>query len=133
MHINSVVSTPEAKYLCTDVHNSYLNAVTEDPKYTRIIIKLFPVEIMDQYGLWDKVNDGHIYMKISKGMYNLPQAGILSNKQLVIGLKPYSYEPCKFTQRLWIQKTNGITITICVDDFGIKYTDPVIHSTSLMR
>ena len=47
---------------------------------------------MDQYELWDKVQDGHVYMKIVKVMHGLPQAGILAYKQLVNQLKPYSYE-----------------------------------------
>ena len=49
MHINSVVSTPKAKYLCTDVHNINLNTILEDPKYTRIKVELVPVKIMDHY------------------------------------------------------------------------------------
>ena len=56
-------------------------------------------------------------------MYGLPQAGILGQKQLVNHLKSYSYEPCKFTQVLWTHITKGIKLTICVDDFGTKYTD----------
>ena len=60
MHLNSVVSTPEAKYLCTDVHNFYLNAIKEGPEYIRIKVELVPVKIMDQYELWDKLHDGHV-------------------------------------------------------------------------
>ena len=78
---------------------------------------------MDQYELWDKVHDGHVYMKIVKGVYGIPQTGILEYKQLVNHLKPYGCEPCKFTQGLWKHKTNGITFCICVDGFVIKYTD----------
>ena len=77
---------------------------------------------MDQYELWDKVHDGHVYMKIVKGVYGIPQTGILEYKQLVNHLKPYGYEPWKFTQGLCTHRTNGITFTLCVDDFGIKYT-----------
>ena len=52
----------------------------EDPDYMRIKVELAPVEIMDQYELWDKVHDGHVYMKIVKCMYGLPQAGIMAYK-----------------------------------------------------
>ena len=62
-------------------------------------------------------------MKIVKGMYGLPQAGILAYKQLVKHLKPYGYEPCKFTQGFWTHTKNGITFNLCVDCFGIKYID----------
>ena len=57
MYLNSVVSTPEAKYMCKDVHNFYLNAIIEDQEYMRIRVKLVPLRIMDQYELWDKVHD----------------------------------------------------------------------------
>ena len=70
----------------------------------RIKVKLVLVKIMDQYELWDKVHDGHVYMTIVKFMYGLPQAGILAYKQLVNHLDPYSYKPCKFTQELWTHK-----------------------------
>ena len=44
MHLNSVVSTPEAKYFCTYFHNFYLKTITEGPDYMRIKIKLIPVK-----------------------------------------------------------------------------------------
>ena len=51
IHLNSVMSTPEAKCLCTDVHYFYLNTIMEDPEYMRIKVELVPFEIMDQYEL----------------------------------------------------------------------------------
>ena len=93
MHLNSAVSTPEAKCICTDVQNFYLNKIMEDPEYMRIKVELVPVKIIYQYELWDKVHDGHVYMKIVKGMYRIPQAGIMAYKKLVNHLKPYGYEP----------------------------------------
>ena len=45
-------------------------------------IALFPVAIIEHYGLNDKVLDGYVYMEIQKSMYGLPQAGILANKLL---------------------------------------------------
>ena len=62
-------------------------------------------------------------MEIVKCMYGLPQAVILECKQLVNHLKPYGYEPCICIQGLWKHITNGKTFTLCVDNFGIKYTD----------
>ena len=52
IQLSIVVSTPEAKYLCTDVHNFYLNTIMEDPEYMRIKVELVPVEIIYQYELW---------------------------------------------------------------------------------
>ena len=69
------------------------------------------------------MHDGHLYMKILKGMYGLPQSGILAYKQLVNHLKSCGYEIYKCTQGLWTHRTNCITLTIFVDNYGIKYTD----------
>ena len=74
------MSKLEAKYMCTDVHNFYLNTIMEDPEYMRIKVELVPVEIIYQYELWYKVHGGHVYMKIVKGVYGLPQTGILAYK-----------------------------------------------------
>ena len=48
----------------------------------RIPIKLIPQEFIYFYDLAPKVKNGYIYMEISRGMYGLPQSGILSNKLL---------------------------------------------------
>ena len=50
-------------------------------------IYLIPQELIDLYNLGDKVKYdakgvGYVYTEIRKGMYGLPQAGILSNKLL---------------------------------------------------
>jgi hypothetical protein len=49
-------------------------------EYMRIPTKLFPHEIIEQYNLLPLVSDGHIYIEVQKGMYGLPQAGILANQ-----------------------------------------------------
>jgi hypothetical protein len=50
-------------------------------EYMRIPTKLIPHEIIEQYNLLPLVSDGHVYIEVQKGMYGLPQAGILA-KQL---------------------------------------------------
>ena len=52
------------------------------PEYMRLPSKIIPQEIMEQYNLQTKINDGWVYVRIDKGMYRLPQAGILANKLL---------------------------------------------------
>jgi hypothetical protein len=44
----------------------------------KILIALLPNNIIEHYQLQEKVFDGYAYMEIRKGMYGLPQAGILS-------------------------------------------------------
>ena len=54
----------------------------------RMPIKLIPQEFIDLYDLNTKVKNGYVYIEIQKGMYGLPQAGILANKLLKTRLAP---------------------------------------------
>ena len=45
-------------------------------------LKLIPQPFIDQYNLQAKTKNGNVYIEIQKGMYGLPQAGILANKLL---------------------------------------------------
>lgn len=121
--LNSVVSTPNAKFIVLDLKDFYLNTEMKRYEYMRMPITLIPKEIIDQYNLLPLVHDGYIYMEIRKGMYGLPQAGILANKKLTKHLEPYGYVPTKHTPGLWQHQTRPITFSLVVDDFGIKYTN----------
>ena len=59
-------------------------------------------------------------MEIRKGMYGLPQAGILANKLLTTRLATHGYHPCPITPGLWKHETRPITFVLIVADFGIK-------------
>jgi hypothetical protein len=52
---------------------------------------LFPQDIIEHYHLLNIVLNGYIYMEIQKGMYGLPQAGILANKILKFYLAKHRY------------------------------------------
>eukprot|EP00957_Ditylum_brightwellii_P105961 8082745-Ditylum_brightwellii.AAC.1 len=54
----------------------------EQKEYMKLPIELIPEEIIAQYNLKEKTRKGWVYIRIEKGMYRLPQAGILANKQL---------------------------------------------------
>ncbi len=83
MHINSVVSTLGVQYMTLEVKNFYLNMPMVRYEYVRIKIDDIPDKIIVEYNLRDKVsNNGHIYVEIQKGMYGLPQAGILAQELL---------------------------------------------------
>jgi hypothetical protein len=77
--INSVISTPGAKYLCGDLSNFYLESDMERYEYMRLPMTVVPPEIIEAYNLHDKEHNGHIYMEIRRGVYGLPQAGLLAN------------------------------------------------------
>ena len=54
-------------------------------------------------------------------MYGLVQADIISHTALKEHLRPFRYEPAPITTVLWLHNKNGITLTIVVEDLGIKY------------
>ena len=77
---NSVISTPGARYMCADAGNFYLATPLERHQYMRIPINLIPQEFIDLYKLQDKIINGFVYCEIVRGMYGLPEAGVLANK-----------------------------------------------------
>jgi hypothetical protein len=133
MHVNSVISTPGARYMTLDVKNFYLNTPMVRYEYVRIKIDDIPKEIILEYALRDKVtSDGHMYIEIRKGMYRLPQAGILAQQLLEQQLGTHGYSQSKVVPGLWLHKSRPITFTLVVDDFGVKYVAKE-HVTHLIR
>ena len=61
-------------------------------------------------------------MQIQRGLYGLPQSGILANKLLRKRLKPHGYYELPHTPGLWKHVTLPVQFTLIVDDFGVKYT-----------
>jgi hypothetical protein len=46
-------------------------------------INLFPQDIVKEYNLHDKMDaNGNVFCKVRRGMYRLPQAGILAQQLL---------------------------------------------------
>jgi len=89
---NSVISTKGAKFMTLDISNFYLMTPLKRPEYMRMKIADIPQEIIDEYNLKDKATpDGSIYIVATKGMYGLPQAGLLANKLLEKRLNKEGY------------------------------------------
>jgi hypothetical protein len=84
-------------------------------------INIIPDEIIMQYNLKELEHDGKVYIEIQKGMYGLPQAGILANNLLIERLDAFGYYPVEFTPGLWRHKWRPIIFSLVVDDFGVKY------------
>eukprot|EP00957_Ditylum_brightwellii_P072331 5497944-Ditylum_brightwellii.AAC.1 len=81
--MNSMVSTPGVKFMTADIKNFYLNTPMDCYEYMQIAYNLLLKEIIEKYSLEElKTEDGWVYIEIQKGMYGLPQAGILANKLL---------------------------------------------------
>ena len=89
-------------------------------QYIRVHYSLIPLEIIQEYNLKTE-KDGYVYFEIRKGIYGLKEAGVIAFTNLVEKLKPFGYEPMKYTLGLWRHTSLPTTCTLCVDDFGVKY------------
>jgi hypothetical protein len=123
--LNSVISTPEAKFVTVDLKDFYLETPM-DPKdyaYMCIPVSVIPDEIMLECNLAKLVHNKHVYVEIRKGMCGLPQAGRLANDRLIKFLAPHGYTPVAITPGLWTHSTRPLAFTLVVDDFSIKCID----------
>jgi hypothetical protein len=120
---NSTISTPGASFYGINLANVYFNILMERYEYMRLRLDIVPQEIIDKYNLTKIVNaDGWVYVEICKGMYGLPQAGILTNKLLEKCLAIRGYYQCQHTPGLWHHMWHDITFCLVVNGFGIKTT-----------
>jgi hypothetical protein len=133
--INSVLSTPNAKMVCMDLKDFYLNTPMGCYEYTKIPVDLIPATIMEQYNLADIVHNGFVYVEIRKGMYGLAQAGRLANDELVQHLASHGYIQDAHTHGLFTHKTRPITFCLVVDDFAAKYVgkEHADHLTTVLK
>ena len=80
---NSVISTKGAKFMTMDISNFYLMTPLKRPKYIRMKLAKIPKEIIDKYKLQNKAApDGSIHIVANRGIYGLPQVGLLANQLL---------------------------------------------------
>ena len=124
IHINSTISTKDAKYAAADIGIFYTNSKLEPSKFTRIHLSLIPQEIIDEYDVMKYVEtDGYVYVEITGAMYGLAQSGRIANQDLQKHLAKYGYYSTKRKPGLWKYQTRPISFTLVVDDFSVKYTN----------
>jgi hypothetical protein len=122
IHLNSVVSTKGACYSTINLKDFYLNTPMACPEFMRMKLAELPKEFTRIYKLHDLANPNcFISIKIQKGMYCLPQAGILAQELLKKHLNKHGYLQSPITPGLWQCNFCPISFTLCVDNFGIKY------------
>ena len=120
--LNSVVSTKNAKFMTIDIKNFYLCTPMERPEYMKLKIADMPENVIQHYNLRDlETRDGYVYVKIQKGMYGLPQAGIIAQQLLEKRLNKAGYRQSKITPGFWTHDWRPISFALVVDDFGVKY------------
>jgi hypothetical protein len=119
--INSVIPTKDAQFMVIDINNFYLNTPLGRFEYMVINLESLPQETIEKYDLKELMQDGKVYIEIQKGMYGLPQAGILANELLHRNLVKDGYRPTTHTHGLRTHDTRPISFSLVVDDFGDKY------------
>jgi hypothetical protein len=119
--INSIISTAGAKFMTMDIKDFYLNTPMARYKYMQLRIADMPDNVI-KHCLRDKATpDGYIYCEIQKGMYGLPQAGIIALQLLEERLQKHGYRQSQTTPGLWKHNTCPINFSLVADDFGVKY------------
>eukprot|EP00804_Cyclotella_cryptica_P003940 CCRYP_020905-RB/>CCRYP_020905-RB protein AED:0.37 eAED:0.37 QI:0/-1/0/1/-1/0/1/0/231 len=99
--INSVLSRKNAKFCTFDIANFYLGTPLDRPEFVHIHLDNIPEEFINKYDLTHHVRDGWVYFKIVKGVYGLPQSGILANQLLEKCLNEAGYYQLDNTPGLW--------------------------------
>ena len=120
---NSVISTPEGRFMTLDLKDFYLCSDLIDYEYVRIPRHMLPPAIIQLYKLEPLIVNDYVYAEVRKGMYGLPQASKLTNDALIKYLAPHGFVPCTVTPGLWRDTTSDLMFTLVVDDFGVRYTD----------
>ncbi|CAM9543425.1 unnamed protein product, partial [Ectocarpus fasciculatus] len=119
---NSVVSTPRAKFMTIDVKNFYLHTRLKTPEYAWVQLSQIPEATQLKYGVASLAKEGKVLVEITGGMYGLPQAGLLAQRDLVKHLAAHGYHMTK-TSCLFRHESRDVTFSLIVDDFGVKYTN----------
>ena len=104
-----------------DIKDFYLNTNLTKFEYMKLPASILPPVIINKYQLANKFDNNFIHIEIQKGMYGLPQAGIIAHKQLITHLATHGYHPTVHTPGLWKHSHQRIHFTLVVDDFGVKY------------
>jgi hypothetical protein len=66
-------------------------------------------ETIEKYDPIELSQDGKVYIEIQKGMYGLPQTGILANELSQRNLAKDGYRPTPHTHGLWNHDTRPIS------------------------
>eukprot|EP00804_Cyclotella_cryptica_P008215 CCRYP_015150-RB/>CCRYP_015150-RB protein AED:0.19 eAED:0.17 QI:0/0/0/1/0/0/2/0/720 len=114
--LNSVVSTVGARFMTIDIKDFYLNTPMARPEFMRLKLSDMPTNVIEH-----ATEDGYVYVRIQKGMYELPQAGIIAQQLLEKRLVAEGYHQSTITPGFWKHNWRPISFALCVDDFGVKY------------
>eukprot|EP00804_Cyclotella_cryptica_P020760 CCRYP_016596-RA/>CCRYP_016596-RA protein AED:0.37 eAED:0.37 QI:0/-1/0/1/-1/1/1/0/339 len=116
-----------------DIKDFYLNTPMAHPEYMQLKLSDIPDHIIALYKLDTLATpDGYVYVLIQKGMYGLPQAGIIAQQLLEKRLAIKGYRQSSITPGFWNHDWRPISFTLCVNDFDVKYVG-INHAHHLLQ
>ncbi len=119
--LNSIISTPYAKFMCIDIKDFYLCTPMSWYKYFWMKLELFPNDIIGEYNPPNKVDArGDIHWEVRWGMYRLPQAGIIAQELLERRLLKAGYKQSKITPGYWTHQWWPISFALTVDILALN-------------
>eukprot|EP00804_Cyclotella_cryptica_P027241 CCRYP_014349-RA/>CCRYP_014349-RA protein AED:0.16 eAED:0.16 QI:0/0/0/1/1/1/3/0/1022 len=121
--LNSVLSTPTARFASFDISNFYLGTPLDRPEYAHIKLSDIPDDFVQEYSFRNFAHNGYVYFEVTKGVYGLKQAGKLAKDLLTQRLEMHGYYQCATTPGLWRHKWQPVLFVLIVDDFGIQYSN----------
>jgi hypothetical protein len=120
--INSVISTPRARFFTMDIKNLYLCTPMMRYEYMQLKLSDMPDNIIAHYHLRNIATPNrYVYCKICQSMYGLLQAEIIAQELLAKNLRKHGYTQSETMPGLWTHEWCPITFSLNVDDFGVKY------------
>ncbi len=108
------VLADNADFMAVDIADYYLNTPLERPEYMRMTRKQVSQAIIDEYGYEDYFINDMLYFQVNKGMYGLPQAGLLAQNRLIAHIAKHGYTQSDVVPCLFRHATNGVTFVLVV-------------------
>jgi hypothetical protein len=134
--LNSIISTDNAQFMMINLKDVFLMMPMMRYEYFCIKLDLFPDNIIKEYKLRAIVDsNGNVFCEVWRGMYGLPQAGIITQELLKKRLCIAGYTQSKLTPGYWTHTWRPISFTLVVDNFGVKYInkDNVEHLLDVLK
>jgi hypothetical protein len=100
--INSIILTTGAKFMTMNIKDFCLNTLMVQYEYMRLKLTNMPDDVIGHYNLQAIATaNGFVYFEIWKGMYGLPQAGIIAQQLLETRLAAHGYHQSTTMPSLW--------------------------------
>ena len=99
--LNRFISTEGARFMILDISIFYLMTPLKRKEYVKMKLSDFPETLIAHDNLCEKATPyGFVYVAIKRGMYGLPQSGILAQTLLETRLNAHGYHQSKITPGL---------------------------------